>query len=242
MHDLIRFTHEMGVREMFDLTDRKGRGLNQSKVLDLEIPLVFRVLNLEHGLTEESAALSRVSMDHVTCKPFQAMFSGLAHKKIEWDHNIKHFDWEEFDKVSAGVFDPTKSALLSSYGLLARDYMHVLIRFGYHFVIVDSLLGPEKEQNYIQFSFKGGGAEEAQRVMRLEAMRIVFEKFGFSIEVRGDLLKAEFNRENHEKTRQRLEVIGYVLGKTRLKDMSMSEEKIQILAREYIREIKAWEH
>jgi pyruvate, water dikinase len=224
---------------MFDLTNRKGRGLGRSKVLELEIPLVFRVLNLEQGLSEEGEKLPRVTMDHVICKPFQAMFSGLAHETIEWDPNISHFDWEEFDKVSAGVFDPTKSALLSSYGLLAGDYMHVLIRFGYHFVIVDSLLGPDKEQNYIQFSFKGGGAEEAQRVMRLEAIRLVFQEFGFNIEVRGDLLKAEYNRENYEKTYKRLQVVGYILGRTRLKDMSMNEEKIQILASEYIREIKA---
>ncbi len=238
MHDLIRFTHEMGVREMFALADRKGRGLYQSKVLDLDIPLVFRVLNLEEGLTQDGDIKSNVSLDDVSCKPFLAMFSGLAHEKIKWDPSIMHFDWEEFDKVSAGVFDPSKSSLLSSYGLLAKDYMHVLIRFGYHFVVVDSLLGQDKEQNYIQFSFKGGGAEESQRVMRLEAIRLVFEEFGFSTDIRGDLLKAEYNRENLDEIEKRLKVIGYVLGKTRLKDMSMDEEKIQTLASEYIEEIR----
>lgn len=237
MHDLIRFTHEMGVREMFVLTDRKGRGLYRSKVLDLDIPLVFRVLNLEHGLTEKGDSQTAVSLDEVTSSPFLALFEGLAHEKVKWDHNIKHFDWEEFDKVSAGVFDPSKSALLSSYGLLARDYMHVLIRFGYHFVVVDSLLGREKEQNYIQFSFKGGGANQSQRLMRLETIRTVLDKFGFSIEIRGDMLSAEFLRENYEETRARLKAIGFVLGKTRLRDMSMNEEKIKQLSDEYLREI-----
>ena len=237
MHDLIRFTHEMGVREMFALADRKGRGLYRSKVLDLEIPLAFRVLNLEQGLTEKGDAQTSVSLDEVTCKPFLHLFQGLAHEKIEWDHSIKHFDWEEFDKVSAGVFDPTKSSLLSSYGLLARDYMHCLIRFGYHFVVIDCLLGEKSEQNYVQFSFKGGGAAENQRLMRLETIRTVLDKFGFSIELRGDLLKAEYTRESSRETGRRLKVIGFILGKTRLKDMSMSQEKIQQLAREYIREI-----
>ncbi|RQD65392.1 MAG: hypothetical protein D5R98_03630 [Desulfonatronovibrio sp. MSAO_Bac4] len=237
MHDLIRFTHEMGVREMFALADRKGRGLYQAKVLDLSIPLTFRVLNLEKGLTEEGDSKPRVSLSDVTCAPFLAMFYGLNHEKIEWDHNIKHFDWEEFDKVSAGVFDPTKSSLLSSYGLLAQDYMHALIRFGYHFVVVDALLGKEKEQNYIQFSFKGGGAEESQRLMRLEAIRLVLEEYGFSIEVRGDLLKAEFNRENHDETEKRLKAIGFILGRTRLKDMSMNEEKIKNLSRKFLGEL-----
>ncbi|WP_045215985.1 PEP/pyruvate-binding domain-containing protein [Desulfonatronovibrio magnus] len=237
MHDLIRFTHEMGVREMFALTDRKGRGLYRSKVLDLDIPLVFRVLNLEKGLTEQGDSQTKVSLDDVTCKPFLAMFSGLGHEKIEWDANIQHFDWQEFDKVSAGVFDPTKSALLSSYGLLASDYMHALIRFGYHFVVVDALLGKEKELNYIQFSFKGGGADESKRLMRLETIRMVLAEFDFSIEVRGDLLKAEYSRESMVETEKRLKVVGYILGRTRLKDMSMDEEKIKKLAQEYSGEI-----
>lgn len=237
MHDLIRFTHEMGVREMFALADRRGRGLYQAKVLDLNIPLVFRVLNLEKGLTEEGDSKSRVSLKDVTCAPFMAMFAGLNHEKIQWDKNIQHFDWEEFDKVSAGVFDPSKSSLLSSYGLLAKDYMHALIRFGYHFVVVDALLGKEKEQNYIQFSFKGGGAGESQKLMRLETIRLVLEEYGFNIEVRGDLLKAEYNRENHDETEKRLKVVGFILGRTRLKDMSMNEEKINNLAREFLGEL-----
>jgi pyruvate,water dikinase len=74
--------------------------------------------------------------------------------------------------------------------------------------------------------------------MRLEAIRLVFEEFGFNTDIRGDLLKAEYNRENLDDTEKRLRIIGYVLGKTRLKDMSMNEQKIQTLAGEYIEEIK----
>ncbi|MFW5731174.1 MAG: PEP/pyruvate-binding domain-containing protein, partial [Desulfonatronovibrionaceae bacterium] len=237
MHDLIRFTHEMGVREMFALADRKGRGLHQSKTLDLDIPLVFRVLNLEQGLTSKGETLNRVTLDHVTCRPFLAMFQGLRHPRIPWDKNIKHFDWEGFDQVSAGIFDPAKSTLLSSYGLLARDYMHALIRFGYHFVVVDALLSPENEQNYIQFSFKGGGAKESQRLMRLQVIKAVLEKFGFSTETRGDMLKAEYSREDADATERRLKVVGYILGITRLKDMSINQDKVQQLINSFSGEI-----
>ena len=237
MHDLIRFTHEMGVREMFSMTDRKGRGLYQSKILDMNIPLVFRVLNLEKGLTKRGDERPRVAMEDVTCKPFRAMFSGLGHEKIKWDPNMKHFDWEAFDKVSAGVFSPENSPLLSSYALLAEDYMHALIRFGYHFVVVDALLCREAEQNYIQFSFKGGGAEASQKLMRLEAIRIVLEKYGFDMDMRGDLLEAEYKRKSDEETEKRLTVVGFVLGKTRLMDMRMNQEKIKKYADAFIREI-----
>ena len=239
MHDLIRFSHEMGVREMFALADRRGRGLYQSKVLELEIPLSFRVLNLEGGLTEKGDTLKRVFLKHVACKPFLAMFAGLAHENIEWDPDTIHFDWEEFDKMSAGIFNPTDSPLLSSYGLLARDYMHSMIRFGYHFAVVDALLVSQAEQNYIQFSFKGGGASESGKTMRLETIRIVLEKYGFTISVRGDMLNAEYRRQNPENTEKRLAVIGYILGRTRLMDMHMDEKNITSFAEAFSGEIDA---
>ena len=239
LHDLIRFSHEMGVREMFALADRRGRGLYQSKALELEIPLSFRVLNLEGGLTEEGDDLERVFLKHVACEPFLAMFSGLAHESIEWDPDTMHFDWEEFDKMSAGVFNPANSPALSSYGLLARDYMHAMIRFGYHFAVVDALLVGQAEQNYIQFSFKGGGASESGKAMRLETIRIVLEKYGFTAGVRGDMLNAEYSRQNKDDTEKRLTVIGYILARTRLMDMRMDENKIGAFAEDFMGEIDA---
>jgi pyruvate, water dikinase len=111
------------------------------------------------------------------------MFTGLAHEKIKWDQNIKHFDWEEFDKVSAGVFNPAKSALLSSYGLLARDYMHALIRFGYHFVVVDSLLVGKTGTKLHPVQLQGGwGRMRPSGRCALRAIRTVLEKYGFDID------------------------------------------------------------
>ncbi len=239
MHDLIRYSHEMGVREMFDLADRRGRGLQQSKVLDLDVPLSFRVLKLEDGLTESGDARKRITIDDVSCRPFIALFSGLTHEKVEWDQAVKHFDWEEFDKVSAGIFNPEKSSLLSSYGLLAGDYMHVLVRFGYHFTVVDTLAGKTPEQNYIRFSFKGGGAGDDQKAMRLDVIRRVLEKQGFNIDVRSDLLEADFSRKNQKDTERMLQVVGYILGRTRLMDMHMKTDTVDRTAGTLMGEVDA---
>lgn len=240
LHDLIRYTHEMGVREMFALADRKGRGLQQSKVLKLDIPLVFRVLNLENGLTEAGDQMDPVTLEQITCQPFNVLFEGLSHPAVIWDHNIQHFDWEQFDKLAGGVFNPLNSPLVSSYGLLAEDYMHVLIRFGYHFAVVDALLSPTPEHNYIQFSFKGGGANEDRRLMRLEVIRRVLARFDFGMELRGDLLKADYTRENVARTEARLRVIGYIMGKTRLLDMALNEALIDQMVNEFTGDLDAF--
>ncbi|MFW6105806.1 MAG: PEP/pyruvate-binding domain-containing protein [Desulfovermiculus sp.] len=237
VHDLIRFAHEMGVREMFSLAESKGKGLGDSKILDLEIPLAFRVLNLEQGLWPEAGNLKRISLRHIASKPFQALFYGLTREGIFWNDDTWHFDWQEFDRMSAGIFDPTKSAALASYALVAEDYMHALLRFGYHFAVVDALLTTDREQNYIQFSFKGGGGGEMQKMCRLETIREVLVHFGFQVQIRGELLTAEFAREHTAETRQALTILGYVLGRTRLMDLGMDQAQVPEVSHALIEEI-----
>ncbi|MGM0759830.1 MAG: PEP/pyruvate-binding domain-containing protein [Thermodesulfobacteriota bacterium] len=239
LHDLIRFAHEMGVREMFSLADPRGKGLGDSKILDLDLPLTFRVLNLEEGLDSKAGKLQTIRPEHITSKPFQALFQGLAQEGITWDHSTWHFDWQEFDKMSAGIFDPTKSPTLSSYALVARDYMHALLRFGYHFAVVDALISERKDQNYVQFSFKGGGGGEEQKVLRLEIIRRVLGNFHFQVQIKGELLTAELAREDLEVSRQALVILGYVLGRTRLMDLGIESEQVPVRINEIIEEIHA---
>ncbi len=68
VHDLIRFTHEIGVREMLSLTESKGNGLGDFKILDLKIPLVFRVLNLEQGYWPKAGDLNRISRRYIASR------------------------------------------------------------------------------------------------------------------------------------------------------------------------------
>ncbi|EFI34065.1 Pyruvate, water dikinase [Desulfonatronospira thiodismutans ASO3-1] len=239
VHDIIRFTHEMGVREMFSLSGSRGKGLGSSRILELEIPMSFRVLDLEEGLHPSAEKQERITLDQVASKPFQALFQGLTWKSIKWDHSTWHFDWQEFDRMSAGIFDPAKSAALSSYALVARDYMHAQIRFGYHFAVVDSLMSSNRDQNYAQFSFKGGGAREEQKILRLEAIKIVLEQFGFTCFIKGDMLSAETAREDEQAIWRSMLVLGYLLGRTRLLDMSMHRLDVNDLARQIIEEIDA---
>ncbi|MFW5931943.1 MAG: PEP/pyruvate-binding domain-containing protein [Desulfohalobiaceae bacterium] len=239
LHDLIRFAHEMGVREMFSLADPKGKGLGNSKTLQLNIPLAFRVLDLEQGLKQEARNLSSISTEQVSCRPFKALFNGLTQESIPWDPDLWHFDWQEFDKLSAGIFNPSKSAALSSYALVARDYIHALFRFGYHFAVLDALLTPNQEQNYAQFSFKGGGGGEEQKILRLQAIQQVLEHFRFQVEIKGEMLTAEISRESEASTSQALAVLGYILGRTRLLDLGLDPQSTSALGQKIIEEIHA---
>ncbi len=221
LHDVVRFCHEKAVAEMFSLVGKSGRGLARAKKLASKLPIVLYVLDVDQGLFETAREKKEVVPDDIKCPPMWALWTGLSGEEALWDQSMPHMDWEEFDRVSGGIFK-MDSKLLASYAVLARDYMHLMIRFGYHFSQVDALSGPDARSNYVNFRFKGGGGDETQRELRVSFLRTILEEQGFTVQTRGDLLDASFARESESSTQRRLEVLGRLLACTRLMDMGLT--------------------
>jgi pyruvate,water dikinase len=222
LHDLVRFCHEKSVAEMFSLVDRGGRGLGKSRRLETTLPLVMYVLDLGDGLAHDATEKGPVDVAALSCIPLRALWSGLADERVAWDESQLHVDWEAFDRVSAGIFSKD-SRILASYSIIASEYMHLNIRFGYHFSIVDALCGDLPGANYIKFRFKGGGAALPQRMHRLIFVRQVLEHFGYETTIKGDMLDASYMRMPAAETAHALEVLGLVLAVTRLMDVKLAD-------------------
>jgi pyruvate,water dikinase len=222
LHDLVRFCHEKSVAEMFSLVDRGGRGLGTSRRLVTNLPLVMYVLDLGGGLSLAAGEKGPVEVDRLSCAPLRSLWTGLADERVAWDEGQLHVDWEAFDRVSAGIFS-TESRILASYSIIASEYMHLNIRFGYHFSIVDALCGELAGANYIKFRFKGGGAALSQRAHRLGFIRQVLERFGYEIQIKGDMLDASYMRMPAEETARALYALGLVLAVTRLMDVKLDD-------------------
>jgi pyruvate,water dikinase len=220
IHDIIRFTHEKGVNEMFRIIGDSGRGMSRSRKLKTDLPLTVYVLSLDSdfpGRRKESLSIADVG-----CRPMQELWSGIEAEETVWDNNMPHMDWERFDQVSAGIFS-SESHFLSSYALVASDYVHMMIRFGYHFSIIDSVCGTESKNNYVKFRFKGGGADFDGRLLRLSFIDRVLRAGGFSVTLRSDMLDAELSRQDADKTTRALNLLGRVLARTRMLDMKLSD-------------------
>ena len=222
LHDLVRFCHEKSVAEMFSLVDRGGRGLGRSRLLETTLPLVMYVLDLGGGLAQEAGDKGPVDVQALTCTPLRSLWAGLADERVAWDESQMHVDWEAFDRVSAGIFSKD-SRILASYSIIASEYMHLNIRFGYHFSIVDALCGESPGANYIKFRFKGGGGALPQRMHRLIFVRQVLEHFGCETTIKGDMLDASYMRMPAAETAHALEVLGLVLAVTRLMDVKLAD-------------------
>jgi len=222
LHDVVRFCHEKSVAEMFSLVGRGGRGLGRSRRLVTELPLVMYVLDLGGGLSPQAGGKGPVGVELVDSAPLRAMWDGLADGRVTWDGSQLHVDWEELDRVSSGIFR-MDSRILASYAIIAGEYMHLNIRFGYHFSIVDALCGGTPGANYVKFRFKGGGAALNQRAYRLIFVRDVLERFGYETVIRGDMLDASLARLGMEETATALRALGLVLAVTRLMDIRLAD-------------------
>ncbi|MBE0583018.1 MAG: pyruvate kinase, partial [Desulfofustis sp.] len=157
MHDLIRYAHEKAMTEMFSLVSPSGRELSGARTVHSDLPLTLSLIDLGGGLTAAATQNQRqITPDRFASPLLQTCWRGLTHPEVTWHHGLAYLDWEQADRVSAGIIS-LKSPLLGSYGVVAHDYLHLLLRFGYHFTVIDCLAGGDDEANYLAFRFKGGG-------------------------------------------------------------------------------------
>ncbi len=223
MHDVIRFCHEQCVREMFTLVGRKGRGLGKAQKLATDLPLVMYVLDLQNR-SGTSRTKETITVEQLSSLPMQACWRGMSDPRIIWDKKQQHVDWQEFDQLSGGIFS-LDSQLLASYAVVSREYLHLNIRFGYHFSVIDALCAEAAETNYINFRFKGGGAAVTQQGYRLAFIDRVLGSFGFRTSLRGEMLDASMSRASMAETSLALQRLGMLLAATRMMDMRLTNEQ-----------------
>ncbi|WP_205747204.1 PEP/pyruvate-binding domain-containing protein [Desulfopila sp. IMCC35006] len=222
LHDIVRFCHEKSVREMFRLVDRKGRGLGKARKLVTDLPLVMYVLDLDKNAPARPG--STITLDELSSLPMRAFWQGMSDPRIHWDSSQHHVDWDNFDQVSGGIFS-LDTQLLASYAIVSQEYLHLNIRFGYHFSIVDAICGEQAGTNYLNFRFKGGGAAEKQKLFRLQFIDQVLTTFGFETSSRGDMLDASFARAPLAATEHALTRLGMLLAATRLMDVRLTSDQ-----------------
>jgi pyruvate, water dikinase len=224
LHDIIRFTHETAVREMFSIGQRKGGRKKGAKKLILTIPMLFYILDVGSGLNTNQKNPKTLKPEDIASIPMTALLKGLLHPEICWSET-SHFDWEEYDRIvmSGGIIS-ADSSMFGSYAILAKEYLNVNFRFGYHFVILDTICSPSKEDNYILFRFSGGGGTPEGRSIRAEFIKRILTRLGFMVQVKSDLIDAELKHTSLKTMEKTLDMTGRLLGATKLMDMYLKKE------------------
>ena len=212
VHDTLRFMHEMSVRSMFGFGDEQKRGWKKkSRKLKTGLPIKFQLIDLDKSVPEKIKTVEPKDVDSL---PFKALWRGISDEKIFWP--------EHWEKVMVGTPSEFRESVLggnkgprrasdTNYAIVAKDYMNLNAKFAYHYAMVDTMVGPGTENNYVHFRFRGGGASDENRVKRAQFLELVLRHSGFKVNRQGDLITAWLRSYPRQDSENALKILGRLM-------------------------------
>jgi pyruvate,water dikinase len=227
LHDLIRFSHEIAMREMFRISDEVHPDKSGAVPLRIPLPMKILVIDLGGGLSIGESA-KEATLEDITSSPFKSLLRGMTHKDVSWTQH-SGVSLRGFGAILAEsmIRDPLLDGPMGgpSYAVVASNYLNFSARLGYHYVTVDTFCGPRVNDNYVIFYFKGGAADIARRARRAQLITLVLRWVGFSMEQKGDMVRGVMKKYQCNVLEEKLDIIGRLLGSVNLLDMTLNNDR-----------------
>lgn len=230
MHDIIRYVHEKAVEAVFKIGDKASKRHGQiTKKLQTNILLNITVLDLGGAISEETAKKSKITPEEIASVPFQALWRGMNYPGIKW-HGRTNISLSGFSSVITSTVASGQSMRRlddRNYLMVAPEYMNMNARLAYHYAMVDAFVGEHSENNFVNFRFRGGGAQFIRRDLRSKFLTEVLIANNFLVDHRGDLVTAWLRGVKKNVCEEGLELLGRLMGCARQLDMLLdSKDKV----------------
>ncbi len=226
LHDVIRYAHEMSLRELFDYDKEVSFSEKAAKKLISDLPMQWWVLDLEGGIRPGQDGPT-LGIEDITSIPLLALWAGL--KAFPWK-GPPAVDAKGFLSILAeSAMDPSLEGGQGStlagknYLIVSRDFFHLSTKLGFHFSTVEAFLGDRVAENYVWFYFKGGAADRQRKEQRTRLIKTILERFHFWVQIKGDMISARLERREKGYLVERLKVLGYLILHTRQLDMVLAD-------------------
>ena len=235
-HDIIRFAHEFSMREMFRLTENEVQGEGEVVDLESELPFKVRVLDLGGGLKKSWGRKVRPSQ--IESIPFKSFWQGLT--AMRWPQEkpagVKSFT-SVFVNTEAEVAQGAAPYRDQSYVVLSKNYMNFSIRLGYHLSTVEAYVSDQINDNYLTFSFRGGGSTPERRERRARLIEEIIDRLDLNYQRKGDLIEARLAKFPPQEMDQRLQMLGKLTLYTKQLDMVLfSEGIVDLYIKDFLQE------
>ena len=234
LHDIVRFSHEMAMREMFrmgeEVKDQKDKYV--AVKLKTHLPLNIYMLDLGGGVKVECGNES-ITANEISSIPFKALIRGMSHKDIRWSGASISAD-AGVTAPGSHMNDNSDSGEVTAkndhtgrgpyYAIVSDEYVNFSVKLGDNFIMIDSFCSKQVNDNYIKLSFKGGAADVCRRERRAALVEGVLRKRGFKVEKKVDMLVAEMKKYDMQRTEENLDIIGRLLGSVHFLDVVLADD------------------
>jgi hypothetical protein len=234
-NDITRFAQEKAIQVMFGLMDEVAQGrVPALKLLKLKtsLPLNLHLVDLGDGLASHDTP---VPPEDIISRPMRALWAGISYPGITWAGPVPVNVGGFLQVLGQSAINPPQKFWDKTYAIVAANYVNYACRLGYHFQSVDSYICDKPLDNYINFTFKGGAADDVRRIRRIRLIATILERLGFNMEIFGDVIRARFRRHPASETEDRLNLVGRLMAYVRQMDMLMKDDNIsQVLAERFL--------
>lgn len=223
LHDITRFSHEMAMRELFNIEYLSADDVGSQKLV-AAIPTDIWVLDLGGAI---DGTPKHLNIEQILSLPFLALFRGLT--SMRWPE-AKQFDVSGFMGAIAHTATTSEEQLRraaeKSFAILTNEYMTFAIRLGYHLSTIEAFAGENINDNYIRFFFKGGGAAIDRRLRRVRLIGEILKHMDFNVKTTDDVVEASLMKYKRETIEEKLEIMGKFTVFTKQLDMVMYNDAI----------------
>ncbi len=241
MHDILRFIHEKSVVELVE-SARYGLKGHAAVKLDLPIPAGIMAVDIGGGLDAAAGRKGKdgtLAFEHILSIPLKAVLKGMMHPGV-WHSEAVSLRAQDF--LSSMMRMPDIASANDDFvehnvAIVSREYMHLSLRFGYHFNMLDCYCSENTRDNHIYFRFTGGATDMTKRSRRIQLIAIILKEYGFNIRVKGDLIIGRLSNIRQDDMEATLDRIGRLIGYTRQLDALLHDDnRVEQYARNFLQE------